>query len=578
MPPVHPFLLPLLLPVLLALAPPAAAELQGPILGAASNFGQGWQPDLLAAARALGVRDLRDAVYWSEVERRGAFTFDRSVTTYPDAVAAAGMDMSLTVNNGHPDHDGGATPYTRSGIAAFARDAAETVARFPAIDAVEVGNEFNSANFVTGPVRNATLGERAAVYAALLKATHDAVKAVRPGVRVLGGGVHSIPGGYLGRLFALGAAADMDALALHPYSTAPEQFARQIAVLRRLPNAAAIPIEVTEFGTADAAAAPGFLMRYYCQMALAGVTRAVWYPLSARGDGLVPLIDAHGAATATGRAYATVARLFEGRPAADAAPDPFTYACRFGDRALVIWGAPRALRLARADLRALDPTGAPRAGAGGGRAGRGALELSETDPIVVTGSAPFTLGTDVTLGPQRVIADSYDQFAYPGGPAPDGVGRVGGVGGGFDRFIRAAGRRVAFETHPGQDAPGRPWTPYLAAAGNPTVRLQAGTLLPGGTGAAPDVVVQSFSAPREMTVTAEAHLAPATRSRDGVTLAVTLNGAPLYSATLASATTYESGPLHLARGDVLSFAVGPNGNANGDVTAYRITLRKAGSP
>ncbi|MFC2966696.1 hypothetical protein [Acidimangrovimonas pyrenivorans] len=554
------YFLPLLLGAALPLAaaaPAAALDLRGPALAADSNFGQGWSPEMLAAAQGLGVRALRDAVYWSLVERDGEFHFDRKRTSYPDKVAAAGLRMSLVVNNGHPDYDDGKTPHSKRAVAAFARDAAETVKRFPVIDSVEVGNEFNSANFVDGPVKEGGLSQRVAYYAALLKATHDAVKAARPEVRILGGGVHSIPVGYLQRLFALGAAADMDALALHPYSTPPEQLARQIAVLRRLPQAAEMPIEVTEFGTTDAAAAPGFLLRNYCQMALSGVSRAVWFPLNARGDGLEPLVDDTGAATPTGRAYATAARLLEGKPVSDAAPDPFTYACQFGDRALVIWGAPRALHLGRSDLQAFDPSGAPLAPS--------LLQLSETDPILVTGESPFVLGTDVTLGPQRLIADSYDQYAFPGGRTEDG----------FDRYVLAGGKRVELEMRPGQEAPGRPWTPYLAAADNPWVRLQARSLLPGGSSDRPEMIVQSFTAPHAMTLRAEARFTPAQRSADGIEVTVALNDRVLFRGVGKDPQVFDGKPLTLKAGDTLSFTVGPNGNAKGDVTAYRITLRRA---
>lgn len=145
------------------------------------------------------------------------------------------------------------------------------------------------------------------------------------------------------RLFALGAGRYMDALAFHPYTTPPEQLARQIAVLRRVPGLSGMPLEATEFGDPNPATAPGTFLRYYCQMALSGVSRAVWYPLNPRGDGLTPLIGADLMPTPVGRAFATAQRLMEHRPATDAAPDPFTYGCRFGASTWLLWGAPRAV-------------------------------------------------------------------------------------------------------------------------------------------------------------------------------------------------------------------------------------------
>ncbi|MBI1220623.1 MAG: hypothetical protein GC186_18985 [Rhodobacteraceae bacterium] len=545
---------------MLVALPAAARDLRGPELGAASNFGQHWSAQIFAAAQALGVRNFRDAVYWDEVEQPGGrFAFTTMSTTYPALIAAADDTMSLTVNNGHPAYDGGVTPYTSAGIAAFARDAAETVKRFPAITAVEVGNEINSANFVTGPLKAAPLDQRALDYLAILRAVQDAVKAVNPRVRILGGGVHSIPVGYLAPMFAAGAASAMDALALHTYTTPAEQLVRQIAVFRPLPGAADLPLDVTEFGEPDPAKAPGLLLRNYCQMALAGVGRAVWYPLNPRGDGLTPLIDAAGKATATGRGFQQIAGLMERQPVANAAPDPFTYACLFGTRTLVIWGAPRALHLTRADLRATDPAGAALDPA--------SLTLSETDPITITGSGPLALGTDVTLAPQMVIADSYDQFAYPGIPDQPA-----------DPFTRVAveGDQVLpLETHGGQDRQGAPWTPYLGVPGTTFARLTADVLLPGTHADRQVVIVHRFTAPADMTVIAESRLAPASHSEDGIRFDLTLNGAPLDGAVLTTPGDRTTPPLHLKAGDVLAFAVGPNISPTGDATDYRFTLRRA---
>lgn len=539
--------------VIALLAPTVAAAPVGgdvgPTLGAASNFGQHWQPGMFAAARRLGVRNFRDAVYWSEVEQHHRYVFDTPDTSWPDHLAA-GQTTSLTVNNGHKGYDDGDTPYTPGAIQAFAADAAATLKRFPRADAVEVGNEVNAQNFVSGPVKAEGLAQRPARYLAILKATYAAVKSARPDVRVLGGALHSIPVGYVKRLFALGAAQYMDALAFHPYTTPPEQLARQIAVLRRVPGLARMPLEATEFGDPNPKTAPGTFLRYYCQMALSGVTRAVWYPLNPRGDGLTPLIGADLAPTATGRAFSAAQHLMEHRAVTDAAPDPFTYACRFAPDTLVIWGAPRRVTPVPGQ-RALDPEGQPL---------QGPLTLSEGDPLILIGP-----GMPV-LGPQRVLADSYDQFAYPGGRVRDG----------FDRYMMDGATRVPLVLMPGQEAGGRPWTPYLAARGNPDVRLQADTLLPGGGGARAWRIVQDWHAPGALRVVAEVRLAPAKRSADGVRLRISLGGRLLEDRVVTAALDWKSPPVSVAKGEVLSVSVGPNGNAQGDVTTYRITIRRAG--
>ena len=314
-----------------------AQDLYGPRLGAASNFGQGRLPRLQAHALRLGVMDFRDAVYWDEVERKdGAFVFDTPETLYPDQLHAGGASMSLTVNNGHPAYDGGDTPTSAAAVDAFARHAAAVIRRFPAITAIEVGNEFNSANFVAGPLREAGLEARAKAYVALLRAVWTQAKAERPDIRIIGGGVHSIPTGYLSMLLDLGAAQFMDSLALHPYSTPIEQLSRQIAVMRQLPGLSDMPIEITEFGAQNQDDAAGIFLRSYCQMALSGVSRAVWYAVNRRGDGYLPLIERNHAETPAWQAFRFAQTEFEGKPVRDMAPDAFTYACLFDDRKLVI--------------------------------------------------------------------------------------------------------------------------------------------------------------------------------------------------------------------------------------------------
>ena len=197
----------------LALADPFAA----PRLGAATNFGQAWQPQMMQAARDLPLTDFRDAVYWRDIEASdGGYQFDGKRETWPDLLPDMDAGMSLTVNNGHPRWDDGHTPHSPDAVAAFARFAAAAVTRFPAIHSVEVGNEMNSATFVSGPGWDGDLERRAISYTALLAETARQVRAARPGTRILGGAAHSIPLAWFQALFGAGAAAHMDALVIHP--------------------------------------------------------------------------------------------------------------------------------------------------------------------------------------------------------------------------------------------------------------------------------------------------------------------------------------------------------------------------
>ncbi len=526
----------------LVLALPAEAQQgTGPALGAASNFGQGLREDILAGARALGVMDFRDAVYWSLVETGGRARFDDPRATWPDRVAAWGATATLTVNNGHPDYDGGATPTSPQAVAGFARHAARLALRFPNVTGIEVGNEFNSENFVTGPLKGGSLEARIAAGTALLTATRDAVQAVRPEVRVTGVGVHSIPDGWLARQLAQGGVTD--ALVIHPYDTPVDHLARQIGVLRRAPGAATLPVEITEFGTQDAAAAPDLLLKGHCEGARAGVSRLVWYPLHPRGDGYLGLLDDKGSPTPVGLTYAWAQKHLAGQPVAPLAPDPFTRGCLYGDHTALLWGAARPVTV---------PEGA-RATDAFGRAAAPRLDPDRVLVVTGRGLTPEVLG----FGPQPLVADSFWGFDTPGGFVP---------------VARRGDRETELTRRPGQGRGGVPWTPYLGLADDPGVRLTETVLLPG----AGTAVVHRMTLPGDgVALTLDLHLSPAARSSDGVRLTVRLGDAVLADAPVAPGARLDRTlTLPPAPGAVLEIAVAPGDSATGDVTGYRFTLRR----
>jgi len=543
--------------------PVAAADLRGPKLAVASSFGQSVPSGLMETALSLGVDDFRDELFWYRVDDgRGRFTFDEPLTTWPDALPPAGATASLLVNNGHQAHDGGNTPRSAAAVAGFGRHAAEVLRRFPAITSVEVGNEFNSDNFVSGPLRDEDLDARARAYTALLISVRDAVRAVRPEARIIGGGVHSIPVDYLSRLADLGAAEAMDSLALHPYDTPIELIPRQIAVMRReIPALADMPVEITEFGSESPETVAEELVRGYCSMALAGVTRLAWYALNERGDDYVPLIDADLATTRAWTAFAFLRDRLEGVPVEDAAPDPFTHGCLFDRRVLILWGMPRALTVTGAGVEVLDATGRPLPGRD--------HRLSETRPLILSADHPLEAGRDYRLAPQRVLADSFHQFSYPApGEAWSGTD-------GFRRFARDPDGTHPLVTMPGQSRSGVPWTPWLGLPQNGDVRVLSGTIQPAGASAWPVEIVHEFTAAEPLTARIDATFTASGDSVDGIDLVLRRNGQELTARRGARDVRIEGLGVDLARGDRLEFAIGPGAGTQGDLTAYRITLRRA---
>lgn len=527
---------------------------EGVGLAAATNFSH---PGVTGADRVagLGVTDVRDGMRWSDVERvPGRYGFDLPRTRYPDALAREGVALSVTVNWGNALYDGGDTPQSPEALAAQARYVAALVERFPGIGTIEVGNEFNGANFVTGPLKKADARARAAAHVAILKAI-DA--AVGDEVRLLGGATHSIPLAYLSAVLDGGGAEHMDALALHPYTTAPEEFPAQVALLRRHPAARELPLEITEFGDEDPARAPGTLVRWLAVMAVNGVERAVWYPLTDRGDGLAPLFDAAGAPTPAGRAYRFAAARLAGRPAQDVSPDRHTVAVRFGDDTLVLWGEPRAVDLG-AGVAAFGPEG---------EALSGPIRLAPDRPVVLVKPA-IALGTDVTLGPDPILADSFWDFAYPNA---DGTAPAGPLA----RFVRLGGRDIALQTMPGQERGSVPWTPYLGGAELFPLRLSATAALPRG-GRRPADIVTRFVAPADGEVDASAVFLPSRRTTDGVAVSLVHNDAVV--ARAAGRERIELAQrLLLKAGDRVDVVLGANGSNEGDATAYRIRFAAPGS-
>ncbi|SDL15966.1 hypothetical protein [Aliiruegeria lutimaris] len=536
----------------------AEVALVGPELAGASRFGQTDRPDLIAAAAANGITSLRDEIYWERVEQGpGQYSFDQPMTLWPEALAAHGGQASLIVNHRHSAHDDGQTPFTSQAMQAQADFVAAALARFPAIRAVEVGNEINSPNFITGPVQAADLEARAAFHVAQLADVKAAARAQDPEVRVLGGGVHSIPLGYLAHVSALGGAEQMDALAIHPYDTPPESFPAQLAELRRMPAFAEMPVEVTEFGLTDATAAPGYLLRYYCTMALSGVTHAVWYPLADRGDGLAPLLTSGGEITPVGRTFKFIARELQGRAVRDVSPDPFTRACLFGEDRLVIWGAER--RMAPAEgLVAFGPDGVPVLS--------GPLRLSESEPLLFRATGGPVAVEQLNLAPQTVLADSFLQYGYPVGDA------LRSAGDGFERFGRLKGREHSLRTRPGQERGGVPWVPYRAPDADGGLRLLPDILLPAGSGARPFEIVHRYVAMQDGPVRVQIALAPLSQSADGLRLGLLKNGEPVFEKVVVRPSEIDHGPLELRAGDEVEIVVGPNGTTQGDDSRYRFRI------
>jgi hypothetical protein len=271
------------------------------VFGAMTHFAQGWHTDLVPRLAATGITEVRDELYWDAVEPQpGVFKFPASYEAYMASLRSAGVLPLIELTFENRNYDGGLTPYTDAGIAAYARYGTTLLQHYGSqISAVEVWNEYNG-TWCRGPAT----ADRAATYARMLAATYTAIKHERPDVTVVGGATAGLPLPYLERLFTHGALQSMDAVSVHPYRTdsPPEGIEFGVAALKQLiarySGGRSVPIWATEIGWGThVAAAPGdltideptqakYLVRALTLLASGGAERVYWY--LARDDHVTP--------------------------------------------------------------------------------------------------------------------------------------------------------------------------------------------------------------------------------------------------------------------------------------------------
>lgn len=177
--------------------------------------------DAVAATRAQWIRFDFD---WSWVQRDGPTSWDwGAIDRVVDAANQRGLSvLALPTYTPEWARPSGSTqkhpPNNPQDFANFVRAAAERyVPR--GVTVWEIWNEPNVSQFWTNPDPVA--------YTALLKASADALRSVSPGVTVLTGGTSPAgdspgsslsPPTFIKRLYAAGAAASFDGIAIHPYT------------------------------------------------------------------------------------------------------------------------------------------------------------------------------------------------------------------------------------------------------------------------------------------------------------------------------------------------------------------------
>lgn len=217
--------------------------------GAATHYGQNWDPASMQALELGGVAQFRDEVYWSEVEKTpGVYDWSLARAEFLDRARATGVKPLLLAGYGNPLYDGGNGPVSPEAVAAYSAYAAEMAEQFGDMSTgIEIWNEWD-----LGLGGNTNVAPEH--YVNLLKSASPAVKAVDPDLPVIGPAIANLNTDWLENTFRLGALDYLDGIVLHPYSypvgaeALDETLTRIDALVRQYNDGESIPLWITEHG------------------------------------------------------------------------------------------------------------------------------------------------------------------------------------------------------------------------------------------------------------------------------------------------------------------------------------------
>lgn len=240
--------------------------------------------DATPTAASVGVGAIRVGDNWQVTEpSAGRFRFSEPFTNAFAEARALGMDTLMVVGRTNTAYDGGRTPSSASGLAAYARYAAAIAEHFRPT-AFEVYNEFNHK-----PFNNSLCGRSPDCYLPVLRAAESGIRQVDDDVTIIGGGTAlSVPEWFDG-LWGIGGLDHVDAVSFHPYDGNGNPN-RLIDILAKSRSTMAAhgdpkPVWITEFGWTSASGNVSFeqqaerLVRAETIYLGSGVDHAFWYDL-----------------------------------------------------------------------------------------------------------------------------------------------------------------------------------------------------------------------------------------------------------------------------------------------------------
>ncbi len=262
------------------LAGSAIADEDGFNLGVQTHLEQGWSRAALDLAQDLGATHLRDEIGWATAEQRpGVYNF-AVADKYMLPLIEKGMVPLIVITDRNPLYDNGDTPHSKEGREGFAAWVSAIISHYGVDNLkIEIGNEFNSSDFVRGPFTQ----NPPAYLAALVRTVRTRLEQDHPDAKIICSGLNTIAIGFYREFFRQGGLQACDAISVHPYRDNPNTVLPELNRLKALMQeyGGERPIYVTEFGNwfEDQNDAPDYMILMVTQMAASGINDAYWYAL-----------------------------------------------------------------------------------------------------------------------------------------------------------------------------------------------------------------------------------------------------------------------------------------------------------
>ncbi|WP_170464912.1 glycosyl hydrolase [Ruegeria arenilitoris] len=372
-------------------------------LGVQTHMEQGWSVAAVELAQELGATHLRDEIGWATAERQpGVYNFEVA-DKYMLPMLQKGMVPLIVITDTNPLYDDGDTPHSKEGREGFAAWVSAIFGHYGVENVqIEIGNEFNSSDFISGPFTQ----DPPAYLAALVRAVRKRLDQDHPDAKIICSGLNTIAIGFYQEFFRKGGLQACDAISVHPYRDNPNTLLTELNRLTTLMQeyGGERPIFVTEFGNwfDDQHDAPDYMIKMVTQMAAAGISEAYWYALLDE-----PWWPNMGLRTINAENRKPAADSFEflqnsllplGRPVASETIEPARiYEFGQNGEAFVVWGSGGEFEVS-GEAKFFDSRGRP------------------IDPVSRMSDAPVLIlgqDLDVRLKTLNMHADTQYQFNRP---------------------------------------------------------------------------------------------------------------------------------------------------------------------